>query len=131
MSRFIKSVIVAVVACLPLLLAYVLPLGSALYVLPIYGLLVFWLNFGLIFKPEQKLPTIRNAELDAVFDSLFADVDTDGERFPFRVHVFQRCGCWPIEWLQMVYTYKCGAADADRGICFWRYFGRSGQGLVW
>src|SRR5258705_5999474 len=74
---------------------------------------------------------LRAAELDALFDNVFSDYEADLSRLPFRRHMFRRSGMFPIEKLEMIYSYRTHATDADRNIRFRRYFGRPGEGLVW
>jgi hypothetical protein len=74
---------------------------------------------------------LRDAELDALFDNVFSDYEADLSRFPFRTHIFRRTGMFPVEKLEMIYSYRTHATDPDRNIRFYRYFGRSGEGLVW
>jgi hypothetical protein len=92
---------------------------------------VLWVGYAMVFRPRQELVTIRDAELDALFDVVFSDYEADLSRFPFRVHIFRRSGMFPVEKLQMVYNYRTHSTDPDRGIRFFRYFGGEGEGLVW
>lgn len=80
---------------------------------------------------EQDLATLRNAELDALFDIVFSDYEADLSRFPFRAHVFRRSGTFEVEKLEMVYSYRTHSTDPDREISFFRYQGGDGEGLVW
>ena len=81
--------------------------------------------------PEHDLATLRNAELDALFDVVFSDYEADLSRFPFRAHVFRRGGTFEVEKLEMVYSYRTHSTDPDREISFYRYKGGQGEGLVW
>ena len=81
--------------------------------------------------PEHDLATLRNAELDALFDIVFSDYEADLSRFPFRAHVFRRSGTFEVEKLEMVYSYRTFSTDPDREISFLRYKGGDGEGLVW
>src|SRR3990172_6653254 len=63
---------------------------------------------------EHDLATLRNAELDALFDIVFSDYEADLSRFPFRAHVFRRAGMYPVEKLEMIYSYRTHSTDPDR-----------------
>ena len=80
---------------------------------------------------EHDLATLRNAELDALFDIVFSDYEADLARFPFRAHVFRRSGTVEVEKLEMIYSYRTHSTDPDREISFYRYQGGEGEGLVW
>jgi hypothetical protein len=80
---------------------------------------------------EHDLATLRNAELDALFDVVFSDYEADLSRFPFRAHVFHRSGTTEVEKLEMIYSYRTHSTDPDRAISFYRYQGGEGEGLVW
>jgi hypothetical protein len=131
MNRSLKAVALTAAAAGPLILAYLLPRGMATAAVIVYLLLVLWVGYALVFRPNQELITIRHAELDALFDVVFSDYEADLSRFPFRVHVFRRSGMFPVEKLQMVYSYRTHSTDPDRGIRFFRYLGGAGEGLVW
>ena len=61
---------------------------------------------------------LRDAELDALFDDVFSDYEADLSRFPFRAHIFRRRGMFPVEKLEMIYSYRTHATDPDRNIRF-------------
>src|SRR4029079_19460425 len=131
MSRLQKAVAWTAAAAVPVLLAFLLPRGIAVP-LAILCLLAFVaLSWMFVFPDETSQRTLRDAELDALFDNVFSDYEADLSRFPFRAHIFRRCGMYPVEKLEMVYSYRTHATDPDRDICFHRYFGRPGEGLVW
>ena len=77
---------------------------------------------------EHDLATLRNAELDALFDIVFSDYEADLSRFPFRAHVFRRSGTFEVEKLEMVYSYRTHSTDPDREISFYPLRGRRGRG---
>ena len=52
-------------------------------------------SYALVSIFDVELPTLRNAELDALLDGVFSDYEADLERFPFRAHIFRRCGMFP------------------------------------
>jgi hypothetical protein len=131
MTRLLKAVAWTAVAIGPLVLYFVLPSGLAAPAVIAYLLGVLGLSYTLVFRDETPRPTIRDAELDAIFDNVFSDYEADLERFPFRAHIFRRRGMMPVEKLEMIYSYRTHSTDPDRGIRFHRYFGRPGEGLVW
>jgi hypothetical protein len=88
-------------------------------------------SWALMFRDESHVRLLRDAELDALFDGVFSDYEADLSRFPFRAHIFRRSGMFPVEKLEMIYSYRTHATDPDRNIRFHRYFGRPGEGLVW
>jgi hypothetical protein len=131
MTRLSKAAAWSAVAVGPLLLYFALPRSIAAATVIVYLLAVFAISYALVFRDEAHRPTIRDAELDALFDGVFSDYEADLERFPFRAHIFRRRGMIPIEKLEMIYSYRTHSTDPDRGIRFHRYFGRPGEGLVW
>jgi hypothetical protein len=131
MIRFLKAVAWTAVAIGPLALSHWLPRGVAATAVIVYLLVVLRLSYSLVWVLDVELPTLRSAELDALFDGVFRDYEADLTRFPFRAHIFRRCGMFPIEWLEMVYSYRTHATDPDRGIRFFRFLGRPGEGLFW
>jgi hypothetical protein len=131
MIRFLKAVAWTAVAVGPLALAHWLPRGVAATAVIVYLLVLLRLSYSLVGILDVELPKLRNAELDALLDGVFSDYEADLTRFPFRAHIFRRCGMLPIEWLEMVYSYRTHSTDPDRGIRFFRFLGRPGEGLVW
>ena len=131
MNRLLKAAALTAAAAGPLILAYALPRGLATAAVIGYLLLVLWVGYARVFRPNQELITIRHAELDALFDVVFSDYEADLSRFPFRVHIFRRSGMFPVETLEMVYSYRTHSTDPDRDIRFYRYLGGEGEGLVW
>ena len=91
----------------------------------------FAISYALVFADDSHRSMLRDAELDALFDNVFSDYEADLSRFPFRAHIFRRRGMFPVEKLEMIYSYRTHATDPDRNIRFHRYFGRPGEGLVW
>jgi hypothetical protein len=131
MSRLQKAVAWTAAAAVPVLLAFLLPRGIAVP-LAILCLLPFVaLSWMFVFPDETSQRTLRDAELDALFDNVFSDYEADLSRFPFRAHIFRRRGMYPVEKLEMIYSYRTHATDPDRNIRFYRYFGHAGEGLVW
>jgi hypothetical protein len=131
MIRFLKAAAWTAVAAGPLALAHWLPPGVAATAVIVYLLVVLRLSYALVARFSVELSALRNAELDALLDSVFSDYEADLTRFPFRVHIFRRCGLFPVEWLEMVYSYRTHSTDPDRGIRFFRLLGQAGEGLVW
>src|SRR6476646_1853002 len=131
MTRLSKAAAWTVAAAVPLLLVYLLPHGVAVAAIAAYLIAFLVLSWAIVFRDESHGRILRDAELDALFDNVFSDYEADLSRFPFRAHIFRRCGMFPIEKLQMIYSYRTHATDPDRNIRFHRYFGRSGEGLVW
>ena len=131
MTQFLKAVALTAVAAGPLLLGLYAPSQLAPWAVIAYLLAVLWASYSLVLRGEHELTTIRDAELDALFDGVFSDYEADLSRFPFRVHVFRRSGMFPVEKLRMIYHYRTHLTDPDREIHFDRYFGGEGQGLVW
>ena len=131
MIRFLKAAAWTAVAIGPLALVHWLPPGVAATAVIVYLLVLLRVNYALVSIFDVELPTLRNAELDALLDGVFSDYEADLERFPFRAHIFRRCGMFPCEWLEMVYSYRTHSTDPDRGIRFFRFLGRPGEGLVW
>jgi hypothetical protein len=131
MTRLSKAAAWTAAAAVPLLLLYALPSGIATPVIIIYLIAFFAIGWARVFEDESHGRVLRDAELDALFDNVFSDYEADLSRFPFRTHIFRRCGMFPIEKLEMIYSYRTHATDPDRDIRFYRYFGRSGEGLVW
>jgi hypothetical protein len=97
----------------------------------VYLLVVLRLSYALVGRFDVELPALRIAELDALLDGVLSDYEADLTRFPFRAHIFRRRGMFPIEWLEVVYSYRTHSTDPDRGIRFFRFLGRAGEGLVW
>jgi hypothetical protein len=131
MIRFVKAAAWTAVAVGPLALAHWLPPGVAATAVIVYLLVLLKLSYALVGLLDVELPALRNAELDALLDGVFSDYEADLTRFPFRAHIFRRCGVFPVEWLEMVYSYRTHSTDPDRGIRFFRFLGRPGEGLVW
>jgi hypothetical protein len=131
MTRLSKAATWTAAAAVPLLLLYALPSGIATPVIIIYLIALFAIGWARVFEDESHGRVLRDAELDALFDNVFSDYEADLTRFPFRAHIFRRRGMFPVEKLEMIYSYRTHATDADRNIRFYRYFGRSGEGLVW
>jgi hypothetical protein len=114
-----------------LALAHWLPPSVATTAVIVYLLVVLRISYSLVSILDVDLPSLRNAELDALLDGVFSDYEADLTRFPFRAHIFRRGGMFPIEMLEMVYSYRTHSTDPDAGIRFFRFLGRSGEGLVW
>jgi hypothetical protein len=131
MIRFLKAAAWTAVAVGPLALAHWLPRGIAATAVIVYLLVLLRISYTLVWLLDMELPTLRNAELDALLDGVFSDYEADLTRFPFRAHIFRRCGMFPIEMLEMVYSYRTHSTDPDAGIRFFRFLGRPGEGLVW
>jgi hypothetical protein len=131
MIRFLKAAAWTAVAAGPLALAHWLPPGMAATAVIVYLLCVLRISYALVGRFDRQLPALRNAELDALLDGVFSDYEADLTRFPLRAHIFRRRGLFPVEWLEMVYSYRTHSTDPDRGIRFFRFFGRPGEGLVW
>jgi hypothetical protein len=131
MTRLSKAVAWTAVAAGPLVLYLILPRALAIPAVVGYLAGLLAASYVILFRDEAHRPTIRDAELDALFDGVFSDYEADLERFPFRAHIFRRCGMAPLEKLEMIYSYRTHSTDPDRNIRFHRYFGRPGEGLVW
>src|SRR4051812_37159353 len=131
MSRLRKAVASTAAAAAPLTFAFILPSGIVMPAVAVYLIAFFALSQALVFRDESHVRMLRDAELDALFDNVFSDYEADLSRFPFRAHIFRRRGMFPIEKLEMVYSYRTHATDPDRNIRFFRYFGKPGEGLVW
>ncbi len=131
MTRLLKAAAWTAAAAAPVLLLYLLPRGIAAPAIALYLVAFFALSWTLVFRDESHERMLRDAELDALFDGVFSDYEADLSRFPFRAHIFRRRGMFPVEKLEMIYSYRTHATDPDRNIRFHRYFGRSGEGLVW
>src|SRR3954465_10378569 len=131
MTRLSKAAAWTAAAAVPVVLAFVLPRGLAIVAIAVYLLAFFATSWAVVFRDESHGRILRDAELDALFDNVFSDYEADLSRFPFRAHIFRRRGMFPFEKLEMIYSYRTHATDPDRNIRFHRYFGRSGEGLVW
>jgi hypothetical protein len=131
MIRFLKAAAWTAVAIGPLALTHWLPRGIATMAVIVYLLILLRVSYTLVWVLDVELPTLRNAELDALLDGVFSDYEADLTRFPFRAHIFHRGGLYPIEWLEMAYSYRTHSTDPDAGIRFFRFLGRPGEGLVW
>src|SRR5262245_58547206 len=131
MTRLLQAAAWTVAAAIPLLLVTVLPPVAATIAILIYLLAFFAVSWSLVFPDKSHEQIVRDAELDALFDNVFSDYEADLSRFPFRAHIFRRTGMFPIEKLEMIYSYRTHATDPDRNIRFHRYLGRPGEGLVW
>ena len=131
MTRFAKATAWSAAAAVPVIVAFSLTPRIAAPVVVIYLLAFFALSWMLVFPDESHERMLRDAELDALFDNVFSDYEADLSRFPFRAHIFRRSGMFPVEKLEMIYSYRTHATDPDRNIRFHRYFGRPGEGLVW
>jgi hypothetical protein len=113
-----------------LLLVFVLPDDINVPLLLLF-LAYFVFDRAAASRIESRARMLRDAELDALFDNVFSDYEADLSRFPFRAHIFRRSGMFPVEKLQMIYSYRTHATDPDANIRFYRYFGQPGEGLVW
>src|SRR5262245_59840593 len=131
MTRLLQAAAWTVAAAIPLLLVTVLPPVAATIAILIYLLAFFAVSWSLVFPDKSHEQIVRDAELDALFDNVFSDYEADLSRFPFRAHIFRRGGMFPVEKLEMIYSYRTHATDPDRNIRFFRYFGNPGEGLVW
>jgi hypothetical protein len=131
MTSLRNAAALTLAAAVPLVLALVLPRNLAAVAVIAYLLAVLWASYTWLNRRERAQTIVRDAELDAILDGVFSEYEADLSRFPFRVHVFRRCGMFPIEKLQMVYHYRTHSTDPDREIRFYRYFGGEGEGLVW
>jgi hypothetical protein len=131
MTRLSKAAAWTAAAAVPALLVYWLPAGYAIPLAVICLIALFAIGWAFVFRDDSHERLLRDAELDALFDKVFSDYEADLSRFPFRAHIFRRSGMFPVEKLQMIYSYRTHATDPDRDIRFYRYFGRSGEGLVW
>ena len=120
MIRFLKAAAWTAVAIGPLALAHWLPRGIATMAVIVYLLILLRVSYTLVWVLDVELPTLRNAELDALLDGVFSDYEADLTRFPFRAHIFHRGGLYPIEWLEMAYSYRTHSTDPDAGIRFFR-----------
>jgi hypothetical protein len=130
MKLLVQAAALTAVVVVPLLVALLLPVWLALFLIVVYLAVVASLIHSALAS-RSRLSVMRDAELDALFDGVFSDYEADLSRFPFRVHVFRRGGVFPVEKLRMVYHYRTHSTDPDRELCFYRYFGGQGQGLVW
>jgi|1185.fasta_scaffold329803_2 hypothetical protein len=131
MTRFAKAAAWTAAAAVPVIVAFSLTPRIAAPLVVILLLAFFALSLLIVFRDESHDRILRDAELDALFDIVFSDYEADLSRFPFRAHIFRRRGMYPAEKLEMIYSYRTHATDPDRNIRFRRYFGRSGEGLVW
>jgi hypothetical protein len=131
MTRLLKAVASTAAAAAPLAFAFLLPSGLVMPAVSLYLIAFCALSWALVFRDESHERILRGAELDALFDNVFSDYEADLSRFPFRAHIFRRSGMFPVEKLEMIYSYRTHATDPDRNIRFHRYFGRPGEGLVW
>jgi hypothetical protein len=130
MSRIWKATLLTLAVAIPLLIAHFRP-GITLPAVVVFLLVFFWVSWTVVFPDETHHRMLRDAELDTLFDNVFSDYEADLSRFPFRAHIFRRSGMFPIEKLEMIYSYRTHATDPDRNIRFFRYFGKPGEGLVW
>src|SRR3954470_22742585 len=131
MTRFAKAAAWTATAALPVIVAFSLMPRIAVPIAVVCLLAFFVISWMLVFPDESSTQMLREAELDALFDNVFSDYEADLSRFPFRAHIFRRGGMFPVEKLEMIYSYRTHATDPDRNIRFHRYFGHSGEGLVW
>jgi hypothetical protein len=88
MIRFLKAAAWAPIAIGPLALAHWMPRGIAATAVIVYLLVVLRVSYLLVSVWDVELPTLRNAELDALLDNVFSDYEADLTRFPFRAHIF-------------------------------------------
>ena len=131
MTRFAKAAAWTAAAAVPVIVAFSLTPRIAAPVVVIYLVAFFAISLMSVFPDESHERMLRDAELDALFDNVFSDYEADLSRFPFRAHIFRRSGMFPVEKLEMIYSYRTHATDPDRNIRFHRYFGHPGEGLVW
>src|SRR5882672_9120485 len=131
MTRFAKAAAWTAAAAVPVIVAFSLTPRIAVPIVVIYLLAFLAISSMLVFRDESHKHVLRDAELDALFDNVFSDYEADLSRFPFRAHIFRRRGMYPVEKLEMIYSYRTHATDPDRDIRFYRYFGQTGEGLVW
>jgi hypothetical protein len=130
MTRSLKAAAWTLAAAGPLLLL-LLPRSVAVPAIVVYLGALFAIGYAYLFAESAQRAMLRDAELDALFDGIFSDYEADLSRFPFRTHIFRRRGVYPIETLEMIYSYRTHATDPDRDIRFHKYWGRPGEGLVW
>ncbi len=131
MTRLQKAAAWTAAAAVPAIVAFCLAPRIAGAMVVLYLLGFFAVSWMLVFPNESHGRMLRDAELDALFDNVFSDYEADLSRFPFRAHIFRRSGIFPVEKLEMIYSYRTHATDPDRNIRFHRYLGRPGEGLVW
>jgi hypothetical protein len=131
MTRSLKAAAWTAAATAPVLIAFALPTRMAAPLVVVSLLTFFAFSWTLVFQDDSHERMLRDAELDALFDNVFSDYEADLSRFPFRAHIFRRSGMFPVEKLEMIYSYRTHATDPDRNIRFHRYLGRPGEGLVW
>ena len=131
MTRLSKAAAWTAAAAVPFLLVLLLPRGVAVPAVLVYLIAFFACSYLHVFEDESHRSMLRDAELDALFDGVFSDYEADLSRFPFRAHIFRRGGMFPVEKLEMIYSYRTHATDPDRNIRFHKYFGKPGEGLVW
>jgi hypothetical protein len=131
MTRFAKAAAWTATAAVPVIVAFSLTPRIAVPIAVVCLLAFFVISWMLVFPDELRTQMLREAELDALFDNVFSDYEADLSRFPFRAHIFRRGGMFPVEKLEMIYSYRTHATDPDRNIRFYRYLGRPGEGLVW
>src|SRR5205085_1363161 len=131
MSRLIKAAVWTAAVALAFVVISLAPLEYAAPAILFFLVGFFALSWAFVFHDTSHELVLRDAELDALFDNVFSDYEADLSRFPFRAHIFRRSGMFPIEKLEMIYSYRTHATDPDRNIRFHRYFGRPGEGLVW
>jgi hypothetical protein len=131
MTRLLKAAAWTAAAAAPVIVAFCLTPRIAAPLVVVYLLAFLAASWLLVFPDESHERILRDAELDALFDNVFSDYEADLSRFPFRAHIFRRSGMFPVEKLEMIYSYRTHATDPDRNIRFHRYFGRTGEGLVW
>src|SRR3954452_16104933 len=124
MTRFAKAAAWTATAAVPVIVAFSLTPRIAVPIAVVCLLAFFVISWMLVFPDELRTQMLREAELDALFDNVFSDYEADLSRFPFRAHIFRRSGMFPIEKLEMIYSYRTHATDPDRNIRFHRYLGR-------
>ena len=122
MTRLSKAAAWTAAAAVPFLLVLLLPRGVAVPAVLVYLIAFFACSYLHVFEDESHRSMLRDAELDALFDNVFSDYEADLSRFPFRAHIFRRSGMFPIEKLEMIYSYRTHATDPDRNIRFHKLF---------
>ena len=133
--RLAKSVLATALACFPFFIRLWFPSEDIQkIVFCVFALIVGLANFFLVFQPDDRFLSILKPTLDSLFDQILPEATSvDGQRTrpAYRIHVFRPGGFWPVQWLEMAYTFKSDQQDADLGICWWKVAGWCRQGLVW
>lgn len=116
MSNFLKACFVTGLTVAPVAIKEFAPTHWNWGWFTIYSCATFFGYWRFVFKPDERFERVRTPSLDNFFDDAFSDVQSPGERFPFRVNIYHPFPLpWIGPWLYVAYNWKGNASDPDHG----------------